>query len=84
MGRWMVERGCGWGCRAAWVAGHTVAHQMLLATAATCPCPSRRRTQFTGFSATEVAAIYDDAFAALHREHARRAREGGCSVLWGG
>ena len=42
--------------------------------------PTCRRTQFTGFSATGVAATYDDAFAALHREHERRARQGGLAV----
>ncbi|EFN57952.1 hypothetical protein CHLNCDRAFT_142066 [Chlorella variabilis] len=35
-----------------------------------------RRTRFSGFSAVEVAAAYDDAFAALHREHRRRAAQG--------
>lgn len=84
-------RGGGWwgrlgrlqGCMGGW-AHCGASPQRMHGTAATCPSPSRRRTQFTGFSATEVAATYDDAFAALHREHARRAREGGCSVLLGG
>ncbi|KAL4447355.1 hypothetical protein ABPG77_007388 [Micractinium sp. CCAP 211/92] len=35
-----------------------------------------RRTSFSGFRASEVAAAHDDAFAALHREHQRRATQG--------
>ncbi|KAL4443524.1 hypothetical protein ABPG75_011261 [Micractinium tetrahymenae] len=35
-----------------------------------------RRTRFSGFCAGEVAAAHDDAFAALHHEHQRRAAQG--------
>lgn len=40
------------------------------------------RTRFSGFRAAEVAGAHDDAFAALHREHQRRTRQGEPGVGW--